>query len=333
MATVGSLTEPLITSLSTASILCAEIKKNRHCGSVHTQLDLLETSLLNGPSFIASQSAGLESATIGENAQEEFGNYTTQLALICGRLDSIAHPSHTSHEKHESKHHPHHKHEHRSHSSHSGSSSDEKEKEHDHHIHHSNPKPLIFSAFEPIHHHHHHKEVEDPHFHEIREAWESVRQRIGATVDGLKKSGKVEEVFVETTEKIEIKEEGAATEEIVKKVEKIEIKDEGEKVEIKKETEKVETKKGERDKVDIVKEDEKVYQVGIKEDEEKVEAVKDEVKHVEAKESDIIVVEVEGHHKAHEDDISPGDYGSESESENEERKILEYELKEVEAKA
>jgi hypothetical protein len=43
----------LITSLSdsitTAVSLCAEIKKTRHIGKSHTQLDLLEASLAAGP--------------------------------------------------------------------------------------------------------------------------------------------------------------------------------------------------------------------------------------------------------------------------------------------
>ena len=58
--TVESLTQVLLGSLTNASNLCDEIKSNRHCGSVHTQLDTLESSLSSGPSFIKEYSAGLE---------------------------------------------------------------------------------------------------------------------------------------------------------------------------------------------------------------------------------------------------------------------------------
>lgn len=289
MATVVSFTQPLLTSLSTALTLCAEIKRNRHCGSIHTQLDLLEASLLDGLSFITSQCAGLESIPILPTSQQALADYTTQLALICGRLESIAHPSRSSHShtESESKHHSHshHKHEHRSHL-HSGSSSDEweKEKEHHHHKHYSNTKPLIFSAFEPIHHHRHGKEIEDPHFHEIKEEWEGVRQEIGATLAGLRINGKGrEEVIVEKTEKVEIKEETGAIEEVVEKVEKVEIKEE-----------------------------------------EVVAEVKEEVKHTEVHETEIIVVEVEveeSHHESHDDTISPLDSGSESEEDKKDEDI------------
>jgi hypothetical protein len=68
MATIGSLVVPLTTSLSTALILCVELKTPQHCGSVHTQLDLLETSLLDGSYLIASQGIGLEGVAVSESA-------------------------------------------------------------------------------------------------------------------------------------------------------------------------------------------------------------------------------------------------------------------------
>jgi hypothetical protein len=328
MATVGSLTEPLILSLSTASILCADIRKNRHCGSIHTQLDLLETSLLDGSSDLASQCSGMEGLAVSETVQEEFQTYTAQLALIGGRLDSIAHPSHTSHDTHETRHHSHHKHEQRTHSSHSGSSSDEKGIKH-HHEYHSNAKPLMFLAFQPIHHHHH-KAVEDPHFHEIREVWEGVRRGIYATLNGLKKGGKVEEMIVQKSEKVDMKKEGGVVEEVIEKTQKVDVKEEGERVEADKELDKTQIR-NEGGKAEMVEE---AKIVEIKQDERKKEVVKEEIKHVKAKERDIIVVEVDQeHHKRHEDDISPLDSGNESESENEDRQILKYELKEVEVKA
>jgi hypothetical protein len=352
MATVSSLTQPLLISLSTASNLCAEIKKNRHCGSIHTQLDLLELSLLDGPSIITTQQAGLEDVVVSESTKGEFGRYATGLALICGRLESIAQPSpHHTTPHSPSKHHGHgHKHDHRSHSSHSRSSSDEgREKEHHHHNHHSNTKPLIFSSFEPAHHHHHGKEVEDPHFHEIREDWEGVRLGIGTTLEGLigiaEGKGKVEEVVVEKVERVEIKEESGAIEEVIEKVKMVEITEERE--------EKVEVKEEEGAEIELVKEVvkeeggekvEAVEDIEVKEDgEAKIKVVKEEARHVDLKETEMIVVEVEEghnhhrrrhhhrHHHRHEDDISPGDSGSEGE--NEERKILDDELKEMEAKA
>lgn len=60
----------LITQLSqdiiTASDLCAEIKKTRHVGKSHTQLDLLEASLLAGPSYLDAQAATIASLSISD---------------------------------------------------------------------------------------------------------------------------------------------------------------------------------------------------------------------------------------------------------------------------
>jgi hypothetical protein len=61
----------LITQLSgevtTASSLCAEIKKTRHVGKTHTQLDLLEASLLAGPDYLTSKTATLASLNISSD--------------------------------------------------------------------------------------------------------------------------------------------------------------------------------------------------------------------------------------------------------------------------
>jgi hypothetical protein len=63
-STVEKLTQTLLTCLSTASTLCSEIKNNRHCGSTHTQLDLLEISLSDGSSMISARCAGLEGMVV-----------------------------------------------------------------------------------------------------------------------------------------------------------------------------------------------------------------------------------------------------------------------------
>lgn len=156
MATLESLTQPLLSTISAASTLCAAIRTTHHCGAVHTQLDLLETSLLDSASATTSYCAGLGSAVVAESVRKRLEGCKPQLALICWRLESIARPSsHTaSHhaDKHERKHHAQHKHD----SERSGSDVDEKEGEH-HHKHHS--KPLMFSTLDPIHHRLHRKEV------------------------------------------------------------------------------------------------------------------------------------------------------------------------------
>ena len=125
----------------------------------------------------------------------------------------------------------------------------------------------MFSAFEPIHHHH--KEVEDPHFHELREEWESVRDNIGRFLAKMKE-GKGEE----------------AGKSVVKEVEKAEAMEKESRVE-----------------EDVVKEVEKVV---IKEGEEITE-VKEKIKHVEA--MGVMEVKEDTHNESHEDDMSPLDPG------------------------
>jgi hypothetical protein len=72
MSTSPSLFSSLITELSqdivTASDLCAEIKKTRHIGKSHTQLDLLETSLLAGPSYLDKQGTTIASLSISDGS-------------------------------------------------------------------------------------------------------------------------------------------------------------------------------------------------------------------------------------------------------------------------
>jgi hypothetical protein len=46
---MSDLLTNLSDSISTAISLCAEIKKTRHVGKTHAQLDLLEASLAFGP--------------------------------------------------------------------------------------------------------------------------------------------------------------------------------------------------------------------------------------------------------------------------------------------
>ena len=48
----SSLITQLSKDISVASGLCEEIKETRHVGKSHIQLDLLEESLLAGPSFL-----------------------------------------------------------------------------------------------------------------------------------------------------------------------------------------------------------------------------------------------------------------------------------------
>jgi hypothetical protein len=58
-AKMSDLVTQFSESITTASTLCAEIKKTRHIGKSHTQLDLLEASLASRPS-----SMGLDLSTI-----------------------------------------------------------------------------------------------------------------------------------------------------------------------------------------------------------------------------------------------------------------------------
>ncbi|KAF8860259.1 hypothetical protein BDZ45DRAFT_724773 [Acephala macrosclerotiorum] len=126
-----------------AAELCRDIRRNRHVGHEHNQLDALENSLQDGPSFIRREHRKIldvEGADVdgGDDAVRiDFTSYVREVEEINTRLESIAHPPH----------HP----THRRHSS------------------------ILFPSWDPPHH----REV--PHFHEIRLKWENVRDGIGHT--------------------------------------------------------------------------------------------------------------------------------------------------------
>jgi hypothetical protein len=63
-------------SITTASTLCAEIKKTRHIGKSHTQLDLLEASLASRPS---SLSLDLSTITLDGSSLVPSKNYKLRL--------------------------------------------------------------------------------------------------------------------------------------------------------------------------------------------------------------------------------------------------------------
>lgn len=105
----------IASAISAASSFCTEIKKTRHVGHSHTQLDLLEASLAAADSLPLPPPMTFSSA-----ATAELESYVEQMEEINARLEHIAHPDR---KKHASKHH---------------------------------------------HHHHEHKEMEDPHFGELR---------------------------------------------------------------------------------------------------------------------------------------------------------------------
>jgi hypothetical protein len=128
----------------------------------------------------------------------------------------------------------------------------------------------------------------------LRGEWEGVSAGILGTLAGLRgTAGEGEESIVKEVERVEINEEGGAIEEVVKEVEKVEIREETKEVEV----------------------------------------VRYVVKHVEGKETETVVVEVEEeHHQSHGEDISPPDSGSGRE-EGEERDISEVEVKEMEVRA
>jgi hypothetical protein len=119
----------LSTSINTASTLCAEIKKTRHIGKSHTQLDLLEASLASADFLPLSSSLSLS-----DEAKAELEQYVDQMGEINARLEHIAHP-------------------------------DRKKHRHGHH-HHEKKRSLLFPDWDPVRHEH--KEVEDPHFGDLR---------------------------------------------------------------------------------------------------------------------------------------------------------------------
>ena len=144
--------------------LCAEIKKTRHIGHSHTQLDLLEASLASAPSFV--------SLNIPSSAHSELEGYLSQMGEINAWLEHIAHPK-----KH----------------CHNGGGGRGNGNGHHHH-----------------HQRHEYKEMEDPHFGDLRVAWEAVRDGVEKLVEG---KGNTQEQVTERLEvKLEIKEEVKAEE-------------------------------------------------------------------------------------------------------------------------
>jgi hypothetical protein len=72
---LATLITQLSTEITTASSLCAEIRKTRHIGKTHTQLDLLEASLLAGPRFLGKKSTKLASLSISDDGSYPFTPY------------------------------------------------------------------------------------------------------------------------------------------------------------------------------------------------------------------------------------------------------------------
>ena len=162
----------LVTRLSDAIAitgnLCAEIKKTRHIGHSHTQLDLLEASLASAPSFL--------SLNIPSSAHSELEGYLSQMGEINTWLEHIAHP--------------------KKHCDNGGGGHGNGNGNGHHHHHH--------------HQRHEHKEMEDPHFGDLRVAWEAVRDGVEKLVEG---KGDAREQVTERLEvKLEIKEEVKAEE-------------------------------------------------------------------------------------------------------------------------
>jgi hypothetical protein len=160
----------LVTRLSDAIAitgnLCVEIKKTRHIGHSHTQLDLLEASLASAPSLL--------SLNIPSSAHSVLEGYVSQMGEINAWLEHIAHPK-----KH----------------CHNGGGSGGHGNGDGHHHHHQR---------------HEHKEMEDPHFGDLRVAWEAVRDGVVKLVEG---KGDAQEQVTERLEvKLEIKEEVKAEE-------------------------------------------------------------------------------------------------------------------------
>jgi len=124
-------------------------------------------------------------------------------------------------------------------------------KKHSHgHSHHHQKRSLLFPDWDPVKHEH--KEMEDPHFGELRTAWEGVRNGVERLLEGKGKK-EVEEVTESVKVKLEIKEDVKEESKEESKAEetKEEIKTE-EKAEAKAETVKVEQKEVIAVKVDEV---------------------------------------------------------------------------------
>ncbi|KAE8454673.1 hypothetical protein EG329_000296 [Mollisiaceae sp. DMI_Dod_QoI] len=143
----GYLITQIQNDLSHAAQLCREIRRNRHVGHEHGQLDALEASLLDGPSYIQQahrKVLDIQGADVdgGDDAVRiVFTSYVREVEEINSRLESIAHPP-THH--------------------------------HGSHHHHTS---LFFPSWDPRYH----RDREVPHFHEIRLKWENVRDGIGHT--------------------------------------------------------------------------------------------------------------------------------------------------------
>jgi hypothetical protein len=162
---MSDLVTQLSDAIAKASNLCAEIKKTRHIGHSHSQLDLLEASLASAPSFL--------SFNIPSSAHSELEGYLSQMGEINAWLEHIAHPK-----------------------KHCDNGGGGHGNENGHHHHH--------------HQRHEHKEMEDPHFGDLRVAWEAVRDGVEKLVEG---KGDTQEQVTERPEvKLEIKEEVKAEE-------------------------------------------------------------------------------------------------------------------------
>lgn len=194
----------LVTRLSDAIAitgnLCAEIKKTRHIGHSHTQLDLLEASLASAPSF--------PSLNIPSSAHSELEGYLSQMGEINAWLEHIAHPK-----KH----------------CHNGGGGHGNGNGNGHHH----------------HQRHEHKEMEDPHFGDLRVAWEAVRDGVEKLVEG---KGDAQEQVTERPEvKLEIKEEVKAEEAKAERKTEVKTIDEQDVAEVKvSEVEEVKTQQNER---------------------------------------------------------------------------------------
>ncbi|KAH8798823.1 hypothetical protein F5882DRAFT_185241 [Hyaloscypha sp. PMI_1271] len=164
----------LLDAIAITGNLCAEIKKTRHIGHSHTQLDLLEASLASAPFS--------PSINIPSSSHSELEGYLSQMGEINAWLEHIAHPK---------------KHCHNGGGGHGNGNGNGNENRHHHHHHHH-------------HQRHEHKEMEDPHFGDLRVAWEAVRDGVEKLVEG---KGVAQEQVTERLEvKLEIKEEVKAEE-------------------------------------------------------------------------------------------------------------------------
>jgi len=146
------LVQQIQTDLDHAADLCEEIRQNRHIGHNPTELNALEKSLREGPSFIRSEEKaardfpGADLDGWDEIARSEFFTYTREVESICQRLESISH------------HHRHH-----------------------HHHHHSNHHNFLFSPPPPPP-----PPPEKVGFHDMRLKWENSRDGVSQTLAFLK---------------------------------------------------------------------------------------------------------------------------------------------------